>query len=475
MSALSAASAATAVVKPAAIVAAYSAARAPFSVTLIPDQSILLQRAFELIDRNTALQRALVQQCMQRRDGSCSRGYGSPAGLLCCSRAHHCCCLLWAGSFQYVVGDWILSLLHVLIELEKLLAAQSGGDTLSVLLVSASILQCGALSYITPIASRGLPAVDDPQPILLSHGQTKLRVSFCPSWAHVIAAAASLDVRALYIPGRDTMLGCTGSAATLQSVVLPNMLRCLGRAELFPPDSWELMFDHKDATYARFGSEFMLPSLWVSLPSLEAVPGVAAQLLQGRADGAWMVKGSWSWGSLTAHKIVVSGGKCPLLVSILCELFKDYHQRRVCIQEYEPALQQREVRVFLVLDPGCASGWRQAVSVITSFKAKAGKGLSLSDCTCEMQQPTHGISLAVAGLIDSLLVRHQRHFKHAAALGIPVLRVDCGQTPATGRCFVNELGCMDQILFSNVHAQDLAYVQGKSYAEELMRLVRKPP
>jgi hypothetical protein len=81
----------------------------------------------------------------------------------------------------------------------------------------------------------------------------------------------------------------------------------------------------------------------------------------------------------------------------------------------------------------------------------------------------------VAGLIDRLLVTHQQRFLQAAGLGIPMLRVDCGQTPATGRCFVNELGCMDQVLFSGVHSQDIAHVQGKSYAEQLMQLVRKAP
>jgi hypothetical protein len=365
----------------------------------------------------------------------------------------------------------------VLIELEKLLAAQPGNATLSVLLLSPSTLQSGAISHLHNMPARAAAAPPQPAPLMLPTGSTKLRVLFCSTWARVVTAAAGLDVRALYIPGRDTMLGGTGSYAVLHDVVLPSMMSCfrLSRAELFPPHSWEQMFEHKDATYALFGEEFMLPSLWVDLPSLQAVPAVVTQLLQGRADGPWMVKGSWSWGSLTAHKIEVRGGRCDLLASILASLFHDHHQRRVCIQQYEPDLHDREVRVFLVADRSCASGWRQVVSVITRFTSKDGRELHQSACSCEMQQPTHGISMAVAGLIDRLLVAHRQRFLQAAGLGIPMLRVDCGQTPATGRCFVNELGCMDQVLFSGVHSQDIAHVQGKSYAEQLMQLVRKAP
>jgi hypothetical protein len=69
MSAMTDASAVAAITLPAAIVAAYTAARAPFSVTLIPDRSLLLHRAYELIDSNTDLLRPLVQQFLRRRDG----------------------------------------------------------------------------------------------------------------------------------------------------------------------------------------------------------------------------------------------------------------------------------------------------------------------------------------------------------------------------------------------------------------------
>jgi hypothetical protein len=73
MSAMRNAPAAAAVAFPAAIVAAYTAARAPFSVTLIPDKSLLLHRAYELIDCNTELLRPLVQQLLLRHDGLCLR------------------------------------------------------------------------------------------------------------------------------------------------------------------------------------------------------------------------------------------------------------------------------------------------------------------------------------------------------------------------------------------------------------------
>lgn len=365
-------------------------------------------------------------------------------------------------------------LLHVLLELELRVAERHPSASLSVLLLPMHALQTSALRTICG----GAPSIASDKkmhlmPLLLDGKQSRLRVGFCSSWAEAAGAGEAQHVRAFYVPGVDTYLGSVGTNSQLHDLVIPKLLGAFPAASLFPPREWENMFEHKQRTYQMFGTEFMLPSLWVDIPSLQSLDAAAAQMLRDRADGQWMVKGSWSWGALTANVITIKNGACSQLPGVLHSLFSTHHQRCVGIQPYEPSLRDFELRTYLVQDADCAGGWRQCVSVRTRFVSKARHDLSFTgiDVQAEMVLPLHGPPLLIAGFLDKLLKTHESTFRKAAELGIPVLRVDCGYIDEQNRCFLNELGCMDQLSYSALTSQDVACVHGRGYSEGISRLL----
>jgi len=383
-----------------------------------------------------------------------------------------CACDLVAIVAQYVVCDGVLVLLHVLLELELRVAERHPSAALSVLLLPMHALQtsamravCGSSLSVAPDAARILPLLLDGKP-------SRLHVRFCSNWAEAAGTREAQHVRALYIPAVDTYLGCVGTNSQLHEAIIPKLLGCFPAAALFPPREWEDVFEHKQRTYELFGPQFMLPSLWLNTPSLESLDAAAAAMLRDRTDGLWMVKGSWSWGAHTAHVITVKEGACAQLRDVLHSLFTKYHQRCVGIQPYEPSLRNFELRTYLVADAGCPGGWRQSVSVCTRICSEGQDDFSFKrDTQAEMVLPLHGPPLLIAGFLDRLLATHARTFRKAAALGIPVLRIDCGYSEGLKRCFLNELGCMDQISYSAVTSQDVACVHGRGYSVGISQLL----
>lgn len=377
-------------------------------------------------------------------------------------------------TIQYVMGDWPFTLLHVLIELER----GTRGRELTVLLLPVNALQSGGLRFLheeRPASASSAPSLTR---ICIQQEETQLSVAFCDSWAQLAAAAAAVDVRALYIPGMDTMMGAIAAHPQLYTTVLPRMLRALGgRAKQFPPQSHEDLFDHKDRTFALFGTDFMLPALWLPLSS-DSTAAVATKLLQWagtHGNGQFVLKGSWSWGAITTRTIVVAKGECAELMPMLTDLHDRKHQRFVGIQPYESSLREHEYRVYVVPDASCErSGWRQVLCVLTNFTGNLLEGDKFNESAvrAELQLPTHGRSLAVASFVDRLMHVHHTLFQRAAKLAVPLVRIDCGVTDAE-RCFVSELGCMDQVNFTGVHYQDLAHAQAKGYATELIQMLKQ--
>jgi len=367
----------------------------------------------------------------------------------------------------------VLVLLHVLLELEQRVAVLRPSAPLSVLLLPILQLQSSAHAALCDCSLSASSPVAPLTPLQRDGKPSQLHVRFCQSFAEAAGSREAQHVHAFYVPGIDTYLGSVGTNAQLHDIVIPKLLSAFPAAALFPPRQWEDVFEHKQRTYQLFGTDFMLPSLWVDIPSEESLPAAAEDLLRGRADGEWMVKGSWSWGALTANVITVKGGACAELPEVLLSLFHKSHQRCVGIQQYEPSLREFEMRTYMVPDDICPGGWRQGVSVRTRFHSKSSRDFSFKrDVDAEMMQPLQDKPLAIARFVDTLLAKHDAYFRQAAALGIPVLRIDCGYSDELQQCFLNELGCMDQISYSAVHSQDVACAHGRGYSVGIARLLQ---
>lgn len=309
-------------------------------------------------------------------------------------------------------------------------------------------------------------------PLIIGGKQSRVRVGQCRRWAQ---AAAAPNVRVLWIPALDTYIGHVATVGEQRSIVA-TLLSYFASAQLFPPLAWDDLFEHKDRVYAAFGPQFMLPSLWVPISSTAEIDKVAALLLQDRADGKYMLKGSYSYGGRTANCIIVEHGRCSNLRTILLSLFDEYHQRCVGIQPYEPSLRLFELRVFLVQDAGAPGGWRQCVSVATKMVGDLTglrhdpNGHSFS---VEQRQPTNGRPLLIAGFIDTLLSKHAGAFAKATSLHMPLLRLDCSYSYSSNRCFLNELCCAgDACLFTQVHSQDLAIVVATGFVQQMWAMLQ---
>jgi hypothetical protein len=366
----------------------------------------------------------------------------------------------------FTISDSLLPLLHALLALHDL-TRETGAPLCVLLLPLISVVSCAQLMQKghNPAAA---PLPPKPKPLIIDGRPSHLHLLLCTRWAHVAAAARS--VRVLFVPSMVTVLGAVACAQE-QHQLLQRMLAYFPRAQLYPPLSWDALFEAKDQVYAAFGPDFMLPATWISLPSLAAVPEVAATILRGRADGKYMLKGNYSWGSLTANPLQVTEGRCAGLERKLASLYSDLHQRCVGVQPFEPYLRLWELRVFLVLNRGAEVGepqWAQSVCVATRWNDQT------RSCTSELMLSSTETVLQVTNFITRLLKQRPERFQRAAELGIPVLRLDCSITDhGRGRCFLNELAASDVGLYTAVHWQDLAIRTGKSSAKSMVAMMQQ--
>jgi len=345
------------------------------------------------------------------------------------------------------------------LQLHKHLCTRFRSSILRILFLSNVALQAAgqqALKGKPPAAAYSAPSFT---PLTIGGTHSQLHLCFCTSWSEVSAAG---QARVLWIPALDTYLTNAGCSEQQRQVVA-KLQESLGGAKLYPPLAWEDLFEHKDRVYSLFGSDYMLPTRWVPLPSLAEVQRAADSMLANLPDGSYMVKGSFSYGALTANRVEVAGGKCDRLLEVLTNLYSLQHQRCVGIQKYLQALSDFELRVFVVPDLKSPGGWRQCVGVATEMTPDGRM-------KAEQRQPVNGRPLAIARFIDELLTRHSAAFRRALELKMPLLRLDCGY--ANDKCFLNELCCPgDSTLFSEMHAQDLACVVGKAFAGQMLELL----
>ena len=369
----------------------------------------------------------------------------------------------------FVVGDLTLQLLHMLLALQKLMELHRPNATLSVLMVPLVILQSVTRGLHLQSAAVPPPAASPPacDPLVMKGRRPLMRLHFCARWAE---AAAAPNVFALFILSLTTDV--MESACENRPVVAAKLLQSFPGAQLFPPLSWDDLLERKDVIYQRFGPAFMLPAAWFAVPTLQSVEHVAAQMLAGRADGRWMIKGSFSYGGLTCHSVQIKGGACAQLQQVLTTLYTQEHQRSIGIQPYEQGLHDFELRAYLVRDPRLDVGWRPAVFVRTHILQHN----DFSSFEAEQMQPVYGRSLEIAGFIDNLLSAHKDFFKQAVKLELPLLRLDCSYSPSLRRSFLSEMcPAGPAVLFTHVHAQELAVVAGRGLAQGLWRLLPVAP
>jgi hypothetical protein len=411
------------------------------------------------------MESSLHRSSVARWNAPTVRHNSTAISALCASLTSHCSflmlpCFCFAETVFFLIADTILTTLHAILQLHE----QAQGATVRIVLFPIRSLELTAQHII-----RGCPPTTASSPPLftqlhISSRLSSVHVAYCSLWKHV---AATPNVRVFWLPALDTQFGAVGPSDQ-QRLVVSRLLSYWPRAQLFPPLSWDDLFEHKNRAYKRFGSDYMLETSWYPLQSIEQVPAVAAAILNGRSDGQYMLKGSSSWGGLAVKQFPVQGGKSIGLPALLRDLFAKQHQRCFGVQACEASLFRFEQRVYLVQDSTCvaAGGWRQVVSV-HSYQTVDGA------MHVELQQPTHGNSLKIAGFIDKLLAAHVNTFKYAADLGIPLLRLDCGIRGFDERCFLNELAACDPTLFSEVHSQDLAFVSARGYVQQMILLSRQ--
>ena len=393
-----------------------------------------------------------------------------------CVQGRRSQCALPLVAVSFVVSEFTIQLLHLLSALHDHLA-QRPGSTLTVTMLTRQGLRDevtrrlnsadSASSSAPPpaaassAASSAAPAAtDDTQPLLFSADATDspLRLRWCNSWSH--AVHVSTPARVIYLPSL-MWLGddCPPEQAER---LLTSMLGEVG-ATLWPPTSWEAMVEHKDKVYARF-NKFMLPARWVAVSAVQgSVERLAASLLgfcsqQGRGDGRYFIKGSFSFAKLCGRCITVAGGQCPELLEVLRTWVDEGHQTAIGIQPFMPGFDEFELRTWLVADQ-VTGRWRSALTIKTQM-AEQGNAMST-----ELYQPMHGAGLRIAQLVDDMLSERAPFFDELLQLGLPALRVDCGYDHAGQRAFFSEFSACDAFMWSEVHGQDLAYVVGRAMGD----------
>ena len=246
-------------------------------------------------------------------------------------------------------------------------------------------------------------------------------------------------------------------------------------ATLSPPTpAWMALIENKDKVYAKF-NKFMLPARWVTLGAVAGdLQRLATSLLrfctqQGRGDGRYFIKGSFSCAKVCAQSIVVTGGQCAELMVVLRGWMTTHHQQCAGIQLFMPGFDKFELRTWLVPDH-VTGRWRSVLTVKTAIKIDPNARLSL---WAEQFQPMHNPGLRVAQLIDDMLAERAEFFEELRQQGLPALRIDCGFDHATGQAFFSEFSACESYMWSAVHGQDLAYVMGRGLGDGMWQRLLK--
>lgn len=337
------------------------------------------------------------------------------------------------------------------------LAAKSSAAAVDVLLLSRISLQAAASAVLRgepPVASFHAPVALSP--LFVQGGLSRLRVAMCLRWSIIMTAH---NIRVLWIPSLRAYLGTVIPSERLSGVLKSLLSTLHPRAQLHPPPSWSQL-EQKELVFQHLSS-FMLPSSWEALASADEA---AAKLLD-RADGDYVVKGSFSHGIATAQRVTITAKQCPALLPILRSLQTTYQQRCVGIQPFVSMVRTLKQRVFLVPDRSLPAGWRQCIHVQTRGHADVAQH--------QLQLPTSGFPFTVAQFVDRLLKKRSSFFASVSAAGVPLLRLDCCFKNGDVGCFLTELSVAGgAFLFTDAHGQDLARVEAAYFAGQMWQLMQ---
>lgn len=352
-------------------------------------------------------------------------------------------------------------------------AHEQSSSSINIVVICRRTLQAAASTILSSGSSPLLSTQSlSYQPLLIHGAVSRVRIAFCSLWAQ---AAAVPNTRVLWIPALHSYIGQVVPINQQEWVVSRLLAGFRQSPQLYPPLSWSA-FERKDQLYQEMGSPIMLDSLWIPLASSSdaALQAAETQLLHGRTRGEWIIKGGYSHGGRTTHRITAAQhlqqhdqGVCIPLTRILRSCFITHHQRIIGIQPFVPSLRNSEQRVFIVPDKQAAGGWRQCVSI----HSQSASPDSFSVHTVHLRLPTSGVPKRIAGFIDQLLLTRAHFFSRVQAAGMPLLRLDCGYSNRYG-CFLNEISSAgNATLFTDVHEQDLALVAARCFAEQMWAMM----
>jgi len=362
------------------------------------------------------------------------------------------------------VGELNLVLLHMLREL----ASRSTPCCVTLLPMSAleAALQQDLKSPVAAPALSSSPAAAAVarrrvQPLHFMPGGTTatrsvtVSLRFASSWSELPSSAHSF-----YCPS----LMWFGHLASLDGVhsALTSLLQPLG-APLYPPLSWDSLIERKDKIYAIFHA-YMLPTTWVAAEG-KSISALTAELLRGKPDGRYRIKGACSCCGKCGATIDIKGDACPALQAEATRFVLESHQPSIGIQPFIDSFPSSELRFWTVADStASAAGHLRFRSTNILLKTSADLHHANSDgipFKAEVYAAVHDDSLACSKLIDRMQHEQAAFFEHIYELGVRCLRFDMGFDAATKTAFFNEFASApDGNSWSEVHQQDLLWLVG---------------
>jgi len=195
-----------------------------------------------------------------------------------------------------------------------------------------------------------------------------------------------------------------GHLASLDGVhsALTSLLQPLGAA-LYPPLNWDSLIERKDKIYAIFHS-YMLPTTWIPEEGKSAQT-LQAELLGGKTDGRYRIKGACSCCGKCGATIDIQAGACPALQAEAARFVLESHQPSIGIQPFIDSFPSSELRFWTVADRTASAGHPRFRSTNILLKTGADLDRANSDgipFTAEVYAAVHDDSLACSKLIDRM-------------------------------------------------------------------------
>ena len=208
---------------------------------------------------------------------------------------------------------------------------------------------------------------------------------------------------------------------------------------ILPPLEWEEELEHKNVFYSHL-YPFMLPTQWVNAAEKQ-LDDIARELVTGKTDGSYVVKGSFSDAKSCVKRIEIRDGKCTNLVKLVREFVQKRHQPFVGIQAFVNGFEQAEYRFWCQRDNQTCVGrgrWHITTQVRTSL-CPNDRDINIYHSTLQSESSapfcdgwnrcTELVNLILS--TDYVMIRLE-------AMGLFAVRFDCGYDDAEDRAFLNE-------------------------------------